>query len=190
MKTKEIVEYMISILKDKNKKNCLLLAFDRGRGEGKQIENWILAEMNVKLIELKKKENFYSVEGEHKYEGKPPNKKRYEHCDLWWRKNKEEQEEYWLEVKTIVFCRDKRRGNLNQISNDLEKKNQIKKDKPHIFHHLTIAFIDELIKEKEWETRLNEIYEKSKLIKEDILRDYQIDEGKKLSIFLGLGSSS
>ncbi len=96
------------------------------------IEKWILIEMLARLVELKKNGTLKQVEGEHKY----PNLKstRYEHCDLWWC---EEQQEHWLEVKTIVPLRD-RVGWKKEINEDLDKPVRLRS--LDVFHHLAIAF--------------------------------------------------
>ena len=98
-----------------------------------QIEKWILIEMLAKLIELKNKGILDYIEGEHKYPIKKTS--RYEHCDLWWQvKN----DEHWLEVKTLVMSGFQLRGSIDEIRNDLDKKNRLRPT--DIFHHLTIVF--------------------------------------------------
>ena len=153
MGPKEIVEYMI--LPINNRKDCLDLAFDRGLGEGMQIEKWVLTEMLARLIELRGDSFVDYAEGEHKYPKKPAGVRNYEHCDLWWKVN---NEQHWLEVKTIVLAKDKQKGSMDDVSEDLNKKNRL--NHTDIFHHLTMVFPIRQSNIKHWEKKLVSTCEK------------------------------
>jgi hypothetical protein len=146
----KIAKYLTSAIE--SREECLSLAFDRGLGEGQQIEEWMLTEMLAKLVELREEEIANCVEGRHKY----PIKKTtdYERCDLWWNV---EGEEHWLEVKTIVLARDHQRGSIEEVRADLEKRNRLRPT--DIFHHLTIIFPVESSEEGYWREELRVLYE-------------------------------
>src|SRR2546422_7750193 len=105
MEAKDIIKELSSAIT--SRADILNIAVDRGFGDGMQIEKWVLIEMLAKLVQLQKQGLVEYAEGEHKYPLKTG--RVYEHSDLWWRVN---NQEHWLEVKTIVFCKDKQRGNL------------------------------------------------------------------------------
>ncbi len=151
MNTQEIVKHLTK--KIANRKECLALAVDRGLGEGMQVEKWILTEMLARLIQLKQDGVLSAVEGEHKY----PKKKgaRYEHCDLWWRAN---NQEHWLEVKTVV-PQEKQQLWSKQIRGDLEKKNRLHPS--DVFHHLTLAFSVEASAVGDWKKQISSLYQRN-----------------------------
>jgi len=66
-----------------------------------QIEKWVLIEMIPRFQELQAQGHITHGECEHKYTIKKTT--RYEHCDVWWQ---QDDDEHWLEVKTIVLTRD------------------------------------------------------------------------------------
>jgi len=137
MQVQEVVDYLLD--KIKTRKEIFDVAIDRGKGYGMQIEKWILIEMLSRLKELKVKGRLSKVEGEHKFsERKYEDKKtsRYEHCDLWWIDNNDQ--ENWLEVKTIVFPQSGQLGKYTDITIDLAKEKRI--NTPHVFYHLTFLF--------------------------------------------------
>jgi len=160
----------------KAKKNYLDLAIDRGLGKGMQIEDWILVEMLLNLIKLRDQDNLDEVEAEHKY----PLKKgtRYEHCDLWWCVN---NEEHWLEVKTIVMAKDKLKGSLKNVKQDIKKINRL--DTNNIFHHLTMVFPIHINEINSWEIDLNTAY-KEEGLQNGINWNYKIWDEKVLLIVL------
>lgn len=135
--TIDIIEYLLYPLL--NRTEIFDAAIDRGCGSGMQIEKWILIEMLAKLKKLtepntnSKSSILSEVEGEHKYSNKEA--ARYEHCDLWWIKD---NQEHWLEVKTIVFRADKQLGKYDNISNDIKKAARISPSA--VFHHLSFLF--------------------------------------------------
>lgn len=181
MKSKEIVEHMISTII--SRREVLNLAFDRGLGKGMHIENWILAEMLPKLIELKDKGYVDEVEGEHGYPcPKRMSSNRKEEGDFWWRIN---QNQHWLEVKTIILSKNKKIGEINkefkEVIVDLDKMNRLRD--PFVFYHLTIAFIEEPVKINDWRNRLHCIYEEKGLEYETEWK-YTIEGEKKLFIVL------
>ena len=83
-----------------------------------QIEKWILVEMLPKLIKLKIDGYLNEVEGEHQYRypKNPKKSNRREDCDFWWNID---NEQHWLEVKTIVLANDGQKGTFDDISMDL-----------------------------------------------------------------------
>ena len=141
------------------RKEIFDVAYERGLGSGMQIEKWLLIEMAALL----KNYNIVS-EAEHKYDR--PYSRRYEHCDLWW----QDDEEVWMEVKTIVLSKDLQRGNLHNIKKDIEKKKRIKQGK---FYHLTAVFPVEDV--KSWKSYLEEI--NLKILKS---WEFNINKGKIL----------
>ena len=151
----EIIKYMTDSME--LRKECLDIAFDRGLGDGMQIENWILLEMRVKLEQLRKKELIDLAEIEHKYPLKKTS--RFEHCDLWWSMN---DEQHWLEVKTIVLAKDEQKGKFDDIINDLDKNKRLRSS--DILHHLTFVFPIEYSDIKHWITQLKKLYERNGFI--------------------------
>jgi hypothetical protein len=185
MNSIKIVKYMTRAIE--SRKNCLNLAIDRGLGEGMQIEEWILVEMLSKLVELRNQGYLENIEREHKYRfkkitedfEKPPktsgdatkvykeesvtrskskSSTGYEHCDLWWSLN---NNQHWLEVKTIVLSKDQQRGSLKEIYKDLDKRNRLSKN--DIFHHLSIIFPLDLKDENLWKNQLDSLYKENGL---------------------------
>ena len=149
MDTQEIVKHLTSGIA--NRKEYLALAVDRGLGEGMQIEKWLLTEMLARLIQLKRDGVLSAVEGEHKY----PKKKgtRYEHCDLWWRVD---NQEYWLEVKTVVPQEGQQQWS-KQIRGDLGKGSRLRAT--DVFHHLTFVFPVEASAEEVWRQQVTALYQ-------------------------------
>ncbi len=135
----EIIKYMLE--KIKSRTDILKIAFDRGRGKGMQIEKWILIEMLAGLKELKNQNNIIGIEGEHKYNSKfnveERKNPRFEQCDLWWQTD---NQEYWLEVKTIVITDNWQLGKYEDIKTDIEKKNRI--EDFGLFYHMTFVFYE------------------------------------------------
>lgn len=131
MTPKEVVEYLLSSVV--SRKEIFDGAIDRGLGQGMQIEKWVLIEMIPQLKRLRSRGTIELGESEHKY----PIKKttRFEHCDIWWKK---ERHEHWLEVKTIVLTNDAPLGSLEDVAKDLDKMNRLKK--PFCYHHLSMIF--------------------------------------------------
>ena len=160
MNPKEVVKYIASSIK--NRKDCLDLAFDRGLGEGMQIEKWILTEMLAKLIKLRDDSSVDCAEGEHKYPKKPPEVRDYEHCDLSWKVN---NKQHWLEVKTIVLSKDKQRGGIDKISKDIDKRSQL--ESKDIFHHLTMVFPIKQSNIEHWKKQLVTTCEKDGIVYEN-----------------------
>lgn len=154
MNSIKIVKYMTRAIE--SRKNCLNLAIDRGLGEGMLIEEWILVEMLSKLVELRNQGYLENIEREHKYRFKKIT--RFEHCDLWWSLN---NNQHWLEVKTIVLSKDQQRGSLKEIYNDLDKRNRLSKN--DIFHHLSIIFPLDLKDENLWKYQLDSLYKENGL---------------------------
>jgi hypothetical protein len=154
MNSIKIVKYMTRAIE--SRKNCLNLAIDRGLGEGMLIEEWILVEMLSKLVELRNQGYLENIEREHKYRFKKIT--RFEHCDLWWSLN---NNQHWLEVKTIVLSKDQQRGSLKEIYNDLDKRNRLSKN--DIFHHLSIIFPLDLKDENLWKNQLDSLYKENGL---------------------------
>jgi len=154
MNSIKIVKYMTRAIE--SRKNCLNLAIDRGLGEGMQIEQWISVEMLSKLVELRNQGYLENIEREHKYRFKKIT--RFEHCDLWWSLN---NNQHWLEVKTIVLSKDKQRGSLKEIYKDLDKRNRLSKN--DIFHHLSIIFPLDLKDENLWKNQLDSLYKENGL---------------------------
>jgi hypothetical protein len=154
MNSIKIVKYMTRAIE--SRKNCLNLAIDRGLGEGMQIEEWILVEMLSKLVELRNQGYLENIEREHKYRFKKIT--GYEHCDLWWSLN---NNQHWLEVKTIVLSKDQQRGSLKEIYKDLDKRNRLSKN--DIFHHLSIIFPLDLKDENLWKNQLDSLYKENGL---------------------------
>jgi len=154
MNSIKIVKYMTRAIE--SRKNCLNLAIDRGLGEGMRIEEWILVEMLSKLVELRNQGYLENIEREHKYRFKKIT--RFEHCDLWWSLN---NNQHWLEVKTIVLSKDQQRGSLKEIYKDLDKRNRLSKN--DIFHHLSIIFPLDLKDENLWKNQLDSLYKENGL---------------------------
>ena len=154
MNSIKIVKYMTRAIE--SRKNCLNLAIDRGLGEGMLIEEWILVEMLSKLVELRNQGYLENIEREHKYRFKKIT--RFEHCDLWWSLN---NNQHWLEVKTIVLSKDQQRGSLKEIYKDLDKRNRLSKN--DIFHHLSIIFPLDLKDENLWKNQLDSLYKENGL---------------------------
>ena len=154
MNSIKIVKYMTRAIE--SRKNCLNLAIDRGLGEGMRIEEWILVEMLSKLVELRNQGYLENIEREHKYRFKKIT--RFEHCDLWWSLN---NNQHWLEVKTIVLSKDQQRGSLEEIYKDLDKRNRLSKN--DIFHHLSIIFPLDLKDENLWKYQLDSLYKENGL---------------------------
>ena len=154
MNSIKIVKYMTRAIE--SRKNCLNLAIDRGLGEGMLIEEWILVEMLPKLVELRNQGYLENIEREHKYRFKKIT--RFEHCDLWWSLN---NNQHWLEVKTIVLSKDQQRGSLKEIYKDLDKRNRLSKN--DIFHHLSIIFPLDLKDENLWKNQLDSLYKENGL---------------------------
>lgn len=154
MDEKSIVEFILSSII--NRKEIFDISIDRGLGKGMQIEKWILVEMLSKLMILKNNKKIEKIEGEHDYlklKRLDQKRKKYEQCDLWWKTN---NEEHWLEVKTIVTLNKNQRGTLKNIKKDLDKVNRLLSS--HIFHHLTFLFPVEEDKIDNWKRELLELY--------------------------------
>jgi hypothetical protein len=175
--TKDIVKHMTSDIHFRE--DILEVGYDRGLGEGMQIENWILIEMASKLLQLKNAGFIADAEEGHKY----PNKKssRYEHCDLWWHINREE---HWLEVKSIVFSKDGVRGSKSDIFIDLDKKFRLRST--DIFHHLAIVFPIEKLEFGKCKDDLLHFYTEGGL-KYEADWNYDIGSGKTLFFILFSG---
>lgn len=176
MLPKEIVSRIMDPVmrrQEARRHEVLRLAFDRGLREGMQIEKWILAEMLAELTKLRNEELLDDVEGEHKYRRKKTT--RHEHCDLWW---KAEGKQHWLEVKTIVISRDKQRGSIEEIAEDLEKKDRLNQN--DIFHHLTIVFPIKKADIGNWKRKLCQLYGENGLGCVADWNNYKVWDGQML----------
>lgn len=132
-------------------------AVNRGLGEGMQIERWLLIEMAARLMELKAKGVVQSAEGEHKF---PIAKTRmFEHCNLWWARGEIEN---WLEVKTIVVGEKKSLGRVEDIVQDVTKRERLRAT--DLFHHLAVIFPLAENRVNEWRRTLDPLYENAKMI--------------------------
>lgn len=128
MTPEEIVKHLTATIA--SREDCLSLALDRGCGKVMKLEKWMLVEMLAKLMQLRNEGTVDKVDGEHNYPGK-----RTGWSDLWWRVH---EEEHWLEMKTLVLCKDPRRAEPEEVRKDLEKASRLRSI--GIFHHLTIVF--------------------------------------------------
>lgn len=170
----EIIKYMTDSIQIR--KECLDIAFNRGLGNGMQIENWILLEMRVKLEQLKENGTIDFAEIEHKYPIKKT--RRFEHCDLWWSMN---GDQHWAEVKTIVLANDEQKGKFEDIINDLDKNNRLRPS--DFLHHLTYVFPMESSDNEHWTEQLKEIYEGNGFIFKNQW-NYELEHDKILFMIL------
>jgi hypothetical protein len=181
MEPKEIVRYLTSQIE--TRAEIIKIPYCRGKDKGKKIESWINTEMLAKLLELKDKNEMEEVEGEHDYNipKRTSPRRRYEHCDLWWKKD---NQEHWLEVKTLVF-----HSNSDGLKNDY--KERIKKDldrvdslrPPYNFHHLLMVFDDDYYYTGEWMEDVYAIYQDYKMKKEDKWK-FDVNQRKTVHAFL------
>jgi len=109
MQDLDVIKQMVEPLRMKRLQ--LEAALDRG-GQGKQIENWMLTEMNAELIDMRNKRLLLTAEGEHKYPATETGR-----CDLWWKGD----HETWLEVKTFVLLNKGTKGSRSALKKDLSK---------------------------------------------------------------------
>ena len=144
----QLVRHLVSVVE--SRPECLDLARDRGRGEGMQIEKWLLTEMLARLIQLKKQGHVVEAEGEHKYPLKTST--RYEHCDLWWKSG---DQEHWLEVKTIVLSGHQQRGAIDQVAADIEKRTRLRST--DTFYQLVLVFPIQTADKAGWNRQLNNV---------------------------------
>ncbi len=181
MEPKEVVRYLTSLIE--TRKEIFKIAYCRGKDKGKRIESWINTEMLAKLLELKEKNEVEEVEGEHVYhipKGTSP-RRSYEHCDLWWFIN---NEEHWLEVKTLVFHRNSdglKDKYKKRIKKDLNKVDRLRP--PYNFYHLLMIFDDEYYYTGEWMEDVYAIYQDYKMKKEDKWK-FDVNQRKTVYAFL------
>ncbi|OQY85874.1 MAG: hypothetical protein B6D41_13925 [Chloroflexi bacterium UTCFX4] len=154
MNVAPLVEYLIQT--PAARREIWAYAVNRGLGEGMQIERWLLIEMAARLMELKAKGLVQSAEGEHKF---PIAKTRvFEHCDLWWTRSEIEN---WLEVKTIVLGEKKALGRVEDIVQDVAKRERLRPT--DLFHYLAVIFPLAENRVNEWGTTLDPLYQNANM---------------------------
>jgi hypothetical protein len=179
MNVEHIVEYLIQ--SPAARTEIWTYAFNRGLGEGMQIEKWLLIEMAARLMELKSKGVVQNAEGEHKF---PIAKvKIFEHCDLRWTQNNVEN---WLEVKTIVVGEKKSLGKIEDIDADVEKQKRLRATDS--FHHLAVIFPLAENRVNEWRKTLEPIYQNANM-NFNAQRTFPLSAEKHLAMFLHSASS-
>ena len=129
-----------------SRKDILKIAYGDEEAKRKKIEHWIDTEMLAMLYKRKERNEVERAEGEHDYDvlkTGPKGGNRRPRCDLWW---VQDNLEYWLEVKTIIFHRESRRLNKHysdKIVKDFDKeKYLVPKCRPYRLYHLLIIFND------------------------------------------------
>ena len=179
MRPTEIVEHLLSSVAPR--KEIWGAALDRGLGQGMQIEKWVLIEMIPRLKELQAQGHITHGESEHKY----PIKKttRYEHCDVWWQ---QDDDEHWLEVKTIVLTESAQLGSIKDTVKDLDKMNRLRR--PFHFHHLGIVFGVSEESLPTWKKDLASTYTQHGLSFEGEWKHHLWEDKTLYSAFFGLDS--
>lgn len=174
IESKKLVEYLIQTAAAR--KEIWAYAVNRGMGEGMQIERWLLIEMAARLMELKSKSVVENAEGEHKF---PIAKvKIFEHCDLWWTQNAIEN---WLEVKTIVVGDKKSLGKLEDIVQDVAKRERLRATDS--FHHLAVIFPLAQNNLTDWRNAIEPIYENANM-NFNAQWTFPLRDEKQLAMFL------
>jgi len=182
MEPRKVIRYLT--LPIETRKEILKIPYCRGKDKGKRIESWINTEMLAKLLELKEKNEVDEAEGEHKYHIPKTTspRKRYARCDLWWKKD---NQEHWLEVKTIVFHRNSTKGLKDKYGKRIEKDlNRVKRLRPpYIFHHLLLIFDDKYYNNGDWMEDVYSIYQVHNMKKENKWK-FDVNQRKTVYAFL------